>query len=205
MSGGLIALIVVLVALAVLAIAALAWWDRRRSRELQERFGPEYERTLASADRKREATRELRERVQRRDELQIRDLTPAAASRYQREWAVVQQEFVDQPTTAVTMAHRLVGQVMAERGYPTDNHDERIDMLSVDHATVVERYRRAAGVQARSQAGQASTEDLRRAMQDYRALFDRLLGDALTSRVHEGAGRDVIEVTEAEQAQRRHF
>lgn len=204
MSGALIALIVVLVALAVLVIAALAWWDRRRSRALQARFGSEYERALDGADRKREARRELRERMERRQELEMHDLTPASAERFQREWIVVQEQFVDQPATAVTMAHRLLTQVMAERGYPTDDHDERVDMLSVDHADVIDRYRRAAAVESRGQAGRASTEDLRQAMQHYRALFDQLLGDALSPRVDRDTGPyQVIDVNEREQARRR--
>ena len=137
---------------------------------------------MEGADNRRQGKRELRERMQRRDELEIRDLSSATAARYQREWAVIQQEFVDEPRTAVTMAHRLVAQVMSERGYPTDDHDERVDMLSVDHADVIDRYRKAADVESRSQVGKASTEDLRQAMQHYRALFERLLGDPSPSR-----------------------
>lgn len=179
MSAGLIALIVVVVVAALLVIAALAWWDRRRSRRLQQRFGPEYDRTLESADSSRQARRELQERVARREQLDIRDLPPAAAARYQQQWADVQQQFVDEPANAVSLAHRLVTRVMAERGYPTEDADERTDLLSVDHADVVARYRSAADIEARSRAGRASTEDLRQAMQHYRALFDRLLGDSV--------------------------
>jgi coenzyme F420-reducing hydrogenase beta subunit len=143
--------------------------------------------------------------MSRREELEIRDLTPAAAQRYQREWTIVQQQFVDEPTSSVTMAHRLVRQVMTERGYPTDSRDERMELLSVDHADVIDNYRSASDIESRSQSGGATTEDLRQAMQHYRTLFDRLLGDAA------GAGRpasatatpQVVDVTEPEDSSTR--
>ena len=193
MSGGLIALVVVIVFIALLVIAGLALWDARRRRSLQQRFGPEYDRAVEDADSGRAARRELRERVARREELEIRELSPSAARRYQREWLVVQQQFVDEPTTSVTMAHRLVRQVMSERGYPIDDRDERMQLLSVDHADVMDNYRAAADIESRGQSGRVSTEELRQAMQHYRALFDRLLGQA------PGA----VDVTESEDAASR--
>jgi hypothetical protein len=47
--------------------------------------------------------------------------------------------------------------------------------VSVDHPHVVENYRSAHRVSDLSARGEASTEDLRRAMQHYRSLFDDLL------------------------------
>jgi hypothetical protein len=70
---------------------------------------------------------------------------------------------------------------MRERGYPTGDRDERESMLSVDHSDIVDRYRTASQIEARSQAGTATTEDLRQAMQHYRTLFDALLGDSLAT------------------------
>jgi hypothetical protein len=45
----------------------------------------------------------------------------------------------------------------------------------VDHPQVVENYRAAHAIAARSQGGQVSTEELRRAMVHYQALFADLL------------------------------
>jgi hypothetical protein len=64
---------------------------------------------------------------------------------------------------------------MTERGYPVDDFEQRAADVSVDHPDVVENYRRAHGISLRSERGRASTEDLRRAMKHYRALFDELL------------------------------
>jgi hypothetical protein len=191
MSGTALVIVIVVAALIVIAAITLAVIQSRRRRALQERFGPEYDRTIDVTDNKRQAERELRERAAQRDELEIRDLTPAAASRYQQQWTLVQQQFVDAPAEAVREAQQLVTTVMRERGYPTDNADQRESMLSVDHADIVDRYRTASEIETRSQAGKATTEDLRQAMQHYRSLFDALLGSSLTS-VYGDNGEDAV-------------
>lgn len=173
--------VIVVVAVVVVALLALAAWRARRSASLRDRFGPEYDHTVESADKRRDAERDLRDRAKRRDELQIRNLSPAAAQRYQDQWLTVQQQFVDTPAQSVHDAQTLVTTVMRERGYPTDDEDERAEMLSVDHSDVMDTYRSATEIDARGQAGTASTEDLRQAMQHYRSMFDRLLGDAVAA------------------------
>ena len=69
---------------------------------------------------------------------------------------------------------------MRDRGYPVEDFDERASIISVDHPVVVERYRRAHAVTVANAGGDATTESLRRAMQDYRALFVELVEDATT-------------------------
>jgi len=231
MSGTAITIIVI-VAIVVIALVAFAAWRKRRSTALRGRFGPEYDRTVEDADSKRKAERDLQERAARREELDIVDLSPAAATRYQQQWMTVQQRFVDAPIPAVAEAQQIVTSVMRERGYPTSDADERESMLSVDHADTMDRYRTATAIEGRSRTGDATTEDLRQAMQHYRSLFERLLGDALTSGGTTGTtssldagypvdttgttdttsttgtgrrarGRDVVDVTEREDADRR--
>src|SRR3954470_6561687 len=181
MSGTALTIVIVVAVLIVIAAIVLAVVQSRRRRALKERFGPEYDRTIDVTDSKRQAEKDLRERAAQRDQLDIRELTPAAASRYQEQWTLVQQQFVDTPAEAVRDAQKLVTTVMRDRGYPTDDADERESMLSVDHADIVNRYRSATQIERSSQAGKATTEDLRQAMQHYRSLFDALLGSSLTT------------------------
>jgi hypothetical protein len=188
MSGTALTIVIIVAVLIVLAAVVLGVIQSRRRRSLKDRFGPEYDRTIDVTDNKRQAERELRERAEQRDQLDIRELSPAAASRYQEQWAAVQQRFVDTPAEAVRDAQQLVTTVMGERGYPTDNSSDRESMLSVDHADIVDRYRTASEIEGRSQAGKATTEDLRQAMQHYRALFDALLGSSLTTAYAENDG-----------------
>jgi hypothetical protein len=90
-------------------------------------------------------------------------------------WRADQAAFVDDPASAVAEADGLIQTVMRERGYPVEKFEERASIVSVDHPLVVERYRRAHAITLTNADGNASTEQLRRAMQDYRALFVELV------------------------------
>jgi len=171
-------IVIAVVVVAILVIAGLAWRAQRRRHLLQERFGPEYDRTVSSTDDRKAAERELAQRAERRDELEIRDLSPREATRYREDWFGIQQRFVDAPGEAVTAARSLVASAMRDRGYPTESTDERESMLSVDHTDVVECYREAVGIEERGQTTGVTTEDLRQAMQLYRTVFDRVVGEA---------------------------
>jgi hypothetical protein len=165
----------VLIAVAVVAVIAVAAWQamrRKRTGRLRERFGPEYERTLQTADPRRHAEADLRAREDRRRQLEIRPLPRASRERYLRSWRAVQAEFVDDPRTAVAHADSLIQSVMAERGYPVEDFEQRADDVSVDHPQVVEHYREGNRLAQRREVGDGSTEDLRLAMRHYRALFD---------------------------------
>ena len=61
------------------------------------------------------------------------------------------------------------------RGYPVGEFERRAADLSVDHPRVVQNYRSAHEIALRDSRGEASTEDLRRAMVCYRVLFEDLL------------------------------
>jgi len=65
---------------------------------------------------------------------------------------------------------------MKTRGYPVSDFDQRAADISVDHPRVVENYREAKRIALANERGEASTEELRRAMVLYRALFEELLG-----------------------------
>ena len=165
----------VIVLVAVVAVGLASRRRRMRTESLQERFGPEYERTVAAHEGKGEAEAELEQRVERRRRLDVKPLAPPERDRYAAAWRDVQARFVDAPQAAVSEADALIADVMRDRGYPVDDFEQRASDVSVDHPLVVENYRSAHKIAVRSDANEASTEDLRRAMQHYRALFDELL------------------------------
>jgi hypothetical protein len=169
--------IAVVVVLVIIAVVAAAMSKSRRRHHLQERFGSEYDRTVEGADRRRDAERDLRDREQRHDELELRPLSDASRQRYTQQWQDMQTGFVDRPQVAVADADRLVTDLMRERGYPVDDFETRSDLVSVDHPDVVENYRTAHGIAARTVDGRTSTEDLRQAVISYRALFEEMLVD----------------------------
>ena len=171
----------VLIAIGIVALIAVVVWRalaRRRTGRLQEQFGPEYDRTVDSADSRRKAEAELQAREERRRELEIRPLTEAARTRYVETWRITQAQFVDDPRGAVRSADSLIQSVMADRGYPVEDFDQRAADISVDHPQVVENYRDGHRLARASADGDESTEGLRQAMRHYRALFDELVEPA---------------------------
>ena len=179
-------LIVIAVA-AIVGLAAIVLWSarrRRQRRELREWFGPEYDRSVESARSRQRAEGELAGRTDRRRELEIRLLTQTARDRYAAQWNELQGRFVDRPQVAVVEADELITQVMADRGYPVDDFESKSELVSVDHPDVVQNYRDAHGISTKTTTGEASTEDLRRAVIAYRALFEELVTDGDRSDDH---------------------
>ena len=160
-------------------IAVIAWSyaqnKRRQSRRLQQRFGPEYEHTVNEFGDRAKAEAELAAREKRVEHLNLTALARADAARFAQAWNALQARFVDDPKAAVAQADRLVYELMTKRGYPMGDFERRAADISVDYPEVVANYRAARAVALRDERGQASTEELRKAVVHYRALFQELL------------------------------
>ena len=170
--------VVIAVAVGLVVLAVLAWGvaQRRRSAELRESFGPEYDRTIDSTDSRWAGERELTERKRSHDELDIRPLSEAARTRFTDDWQRAEQRFVDDPELAAREADSIVRHVLDEEGYPDDDFDARSAAVSVDHPDVVERYRHGHEmVHGNGAQGDERTENLRKAMVDFRAVFEQLV------------------------------
>lgn len=173
-TGAIIVLIVV-----VVVVAALGIWlaqEQLRRKRLRERFGSEYDRTIEESDNRRAAERELTEREKRHADLDIKPLSDAERKRFNTEWMLIQEHFVDEPGDAVVEADRLVTTVMGARGYPTEDYKQQISDLSVRHASNLDHYRTAHEIRNRHDDSGASTDELRDAMLHYRTLFEDLVG-----------------------------
>ena len=170
---------VAIIILVVIGIALAAWvlMRKQHSEHLRSRFGPEYNRVVQEHGDQRHAEAALEKREKRLDRLRIRPLAPLDRDRFAKAWGAVQARFVDDPREAVAEADRLVSDVMEARGYPVRESDfeQRAEDVSVDHPQLVENYRAAAEIAGRHKLGKATTEDLRRAVVYYRALFEDLL------------------------------
>jgi hypothetical protein len=187
----------IIVVAAVVLVAIVVWraLAAKKTRALQGRFGPEYDRALDSSESRRQAEADLKARAERRDELDIRPLAPGARERYLGEWQRVQARFVDDPDGALREADMLIQQVMSDRGYPMDDFEQRAADVSVDHPDVVENYREGHRLTRAAATGDGTTEDLRQAMVHYRALFDELLeegSDAPLDRDRAGVDDSVV-------------
>jgi hypothetical protein len=168
-------LLIVLFALGTLAVIMLM--RKRRSQELRNKYGSEYEHTLKEAGDQRRAEKELEAREKRVKSFKLRDLSPEQHRLFSERWRSLQGLFVDEPSRAVKEADFLVRDAMNARGYPVGNFEQRAADISVDHPRVVKNYRGANEIVQRNARGEATTEDLRVVMIYYRELFEDLLGE----------------------------
>ncbi|WP_181725380.1 hypothetical protein [Nocardia gipuzkoensis] len=177
MSAGVWVIIAVIVIVVAALLAFLVWPMVRRQR-LRRRFGPEYDRTVQELEDRKTAEQELAERERRHAQLRLRDLSEDEKRVYTTRWVEVQERFIDDPAGALTEADRLVTTIMAERGYPTENYEQQLADLSVEHAEPLGHYRAAHEIATRPADAEVSTEDRRTAVVHYRELFKDLLGVA---------------------------
>jgi hypothetical protein len=159
----------------VLALVRIRW---RRS-HLKKRFGPEYHRAVTGEGRGAGESH-LAEIESEHDRLELHDLPPMTRDRYLDEWRQAETRFVSDPRDAVRAAERIVERVLHERGYPDDNGQDLASLVSVDHPDTAERIRHGHALLESVEA--ESTENLRRAMLDFRSVLEDVL-----SRPREGA------------------
>lgn len=167
---------IVALAIAIFAIVLAVWalLEVQKTRRLRSKFGPEYDRTVRNERDLRDAETVLERREKRVSRYKIHPLSPRETSQFAEEWCVVQEHFVDNPRKAVTEAEHLIDEAMKSRGYPVTDFEAQADDLSVDYPMVVEHYRAAHKIDQNGE--RANTEELRRAMQHYRVLFEKVIG-----------------------------
>lgn len=173
-----IAMIVIaaLVLLVVGGFLGIVFARRQRSKKLQERFGPEYERMMNDVGDKEETESELEARLMHVKSLDLQPLSEKQQQKFSQEWRQTQAMFVDQPDQAIQKADQLVEEVMAAKGYPVNNFEQRIADLSVDYPDLILNYRWLNQVAVKGKQDGLSTEELRQALIQCRALFEELLG-----------------------------
>ena len=144
---------IILAAVVALGLVAIgAWFYRRKqSHRLQERFGPEYDRTVNELGSRTKGESDLKAREKRVERLEILPLASSEAARFTEAWRALQSRFVDNPKGVVVEAEQLVRELMEKRGYPMGDFERRAGDISVDHPDVVANYRSAQAIALRDQ------------------------------------------------------
>ncbi len=160
----------------IAAVGLVAYFQRRKAKTLalRDRFGSEYDRTVAKHTTPRQAEVALSAREKRVKGLSLRNLNPTERDRFVTDWQTLQSRFLDHPKSAVTEADELIAALLVARGYPQDNFEQRAADVSVSYPRLMEHYRLAHDIAVRPGKADASTEDLRTAMIQYRTIFDEL-------------------------------
>ena len=184
--------VVVVVVIVLLAIFFAVRRSRARRQEEQrersrEEFGSEYDRAAREKGSEEEAEKELRRR-RGTVERNVEPLSDERREHFEGQWGEVERVFVENPERSIEMADRTVSDILQERRFVTDasQGDEETERnLAATHPEVADDYREArrnrADVVARSgsgsgeDSGEQSTEDLRQAIQRYRAVYERLM------------------------------
>ena len=83
-----VVLVIVVVALAALGLVLMQ--RQRKSGQLKEKFGPEYDRTVSDRGNRRSAEQDLTERQEHRQKLQLRSLDAVERQQYDASWRQVQ-------------------------------------------------------------------------------------------------------------------
>ena len=166
---------VVLIVVVLVAVGAYLEHRKTKTLALRNRFGTEYDREVIKHGSTDKAEAQLSERETRVEAFQVRDLGATERERFVTEWHSVQSRFVDHPKTAVTEADELVNALLEARGYPLASFEQRAADVSVTYPRVMENYRLAHAIAVRHDRVEATTEELRTAMIQYRAIFDELV------------------------------
>jgi hypothetical protein len=177
-------LVAIVIAVALLVVIGVVLILRRqKSEQLRKHYGAEYERAVQQHGDARHAEVALVEREKRVEKFSIRSLPADERQRYLNDWALVQRRFVDDPALAITEADTLVNSVMAARGYPMADFEQRAADVSVNYPGVVQNYRLARQIVLRHTQGQSTTEELRQAMVHFRSLFEELLAPSKAEKI----------------------
>jgi len=136
-----LAVVLVLVVLAAILVPMFA--RRKRSQQLQDHFGPEYDHTVQALGDEKKAQAELDERQKHVEALDIRPLSDVERERYLADWAAVQSKFFDEPARATVEADHLIVEVMQLHGYPVSDFEQRAADISVNYPALVSNCRAA--------------------------------------------------------------
>ncbi len=169
-----IGVFVVFLAVAI-AIAMYLKHRKTRTQAFRDHFGTEYDRAVLMHGSAQKAEAKLAGRQTRVGALEIRELGATERERFISEWQTVQSRFVDHPKAAVLEADDLINALLLARGYPQAGFEQRAADVSVSYPSVMENYRSANAVAIRHDQADATTEEFRTAMIQYRAIFDELL------------------------------
>ena len=170
-------LVIVIAVILALALGALAYTRMRKGNtfQLRKRFGSEYDHAVVEHGSERKAEARLAQRQARVEKFTLRQLGAAQRDRFMADWRAVESRFIDHPKGAVTEADELVSALLQARGYPVSGFAQAAEDISVNHSRIIEYYRSAHAIAVRPGQAEASTEELRSAMIDYRTLFDELV------------------------------
>jgi hypothetical protein len=168
---------IAVIVLVVVFIVVGDYFRRRKAKTtvFRNRFGTEYDRAVQVHGSSEMAEANLAFRENRVHAMKIHELGVTERERFVTQWQILQSRFVDHPESSVTEADDLIAALLEAKGYPKASFDDRAADVSVLHPRIMENYRAAHAIAVRPYRGETSTETLRTALTQFRAIFDEIL------------------------------
>jgi hypothetical protein len=168
----LISAVVVLIFLVLVALVGFVHQRGIRTLALRTRFRSEGGRAVPEHGSSRRTEANPADRESRVHLPRIRELGVSAREQFIAGWQTVQSSFLDHPTAVVTPAGNLIDVLRESSGYPKNSLEQRAADISVTYRRVMEHYRAVHAIAVRPGGAEASDEQLRTALIQYRAIFD---------------------------------
>jgi hypothetical protein len=167
--------LIAVVALLIGGLLGIKLGRQQRTKNLQQKFGPEYDHTVDELGDRQQAEHELTTRVSHVKALEIRPLSQDEIEHFTSRWQANQVDFVDEPLAAIQKADQLISQVMKAKGYPIEDFEQQAADISVDYPNLVRDYRGLHLIAIKGRDDVISTEEMRQAMIHGRDLFNILM------------------------------
>jgi hypothetical protein len=167
--------LIAVVALLIGGLLGIKLGRQQRTKNLQQKFGPEYDHTVDELGDRQQAEHELTTRVSHVKALEIRPLSQDEIEHFTSRWQANQVDFVDEPLAAIQKADQLISQVMKAKGYPVEDFEQQAADISVDYPNLVRDYRGLHLIAIKGRDDVISTEEMRQAMIHGRDLFNILM------------------------------
>lgn len=135
----------VLLVLLLAGLLLIRGGRRRRDHEaLRQRFGPEYDRTVAATGSQKAAAADLHARDEERTHLDLQDLSATQRRELGAALAGAQYTFAEEPNAAMLEVARITTEALRARGYPVAGaREQSLRLLAVDHPHAAQPVRRA--------------------------------------------------------------
>jgi hypothetical protein len=170
----LLAASVVLVVVVLVALGAFIQRRRERNPALRDRFVSDFDRVFLGFGSEHLLGGRLADRVSPDQAAKIRELNVSEREWVVSEWQAIQSNFADHPRTALIEADDLINALLDIRGYHEASFEQREVGVSVDDQCVMKNFRLPHSVAAQFGPVEPTPEELGKAMNQYRDIFDYL-------------------------------
>ena len=177
MSDVVVPLVLLLVVLVVLgAVGGIGWLVVRKRAAGQQGAPQPTPAGTAEPGARQPVERSAVDRRQPRRTMPVGRLAPESRERYLAAWRGVQSRFPERPALALGEADAILASLLSELGFPLDDPRPAGELLSDEHARVLDGFRAGHALEQANTSSRSDEEQVRRGMEHFAGAFAALLG-----------------------------